>query len=86
MLLSVVKAAQLIIALKKLCKVMILTPAITDLQHKIGSQVHYHLGICMSFTAHTWYGGHFISACRVWRVRAEIQVSKKEFYTRIHLN
>lgn len=79
MLLSVVKAAQPIIALKKLCKVMILTPAITDLQHNIGSQVHYRLGIGMSFTAYTWYGGHFISACGVWRVRIGIQVLKESF-------
>ena len=48
MLLSVVKAAQLIIAPEKLCKVTILALAITYLQHNIGSHRHHHLGICMS--------------------------------------
>ena len=35
-----------------------------------------------------WCDGHstIISTCRVWGVRVEIQASKKEFHTHIHLN
>ena len=41
-----------------------------------------------SFAAHPWCDGRFtsISASEVWGARAEIQVSKKEFYTHIHLD
>ena len=37
---------------------------------------------------HFWRDGHFISisACEVYGVRVEIQISMREFQTHIHLN
>ena len=39
-------------------------------------------------TTYSWCDGHSISisACRVWRVKAEVQVFKREIYTHIHLD
>ena len=38
-------------------------------------------------TAHLWCDGYStnISACKVWGTRGEVQVSRREFYTHIHL-
>ena len=38
-------------------------------------------------TAHPWRNGYSTStnACGVWKLRIEVQVSKREFYTHIHL-
>ena len=37
---------------------------------------------------HPWCDGHSrsISACRVWEVRAGVQVSRRELHTYIHLD
>ena len=39
-------------------------------------------------TAHPWCNGHStsISVCKVWGVNVVAQVSKKEFYTHIHVD
>ena len=41
-----------------------------------------------SLTAHPWCSGHStsINTCGVRRVRAEVQVSRREFHTLINLN
>ena len=42
----------------------------------------------LNTTAHTWCDGHTtsISTCRVWGVRAGVQVSRRKFHTHIHLD
>ena len=39
-------------------------------------------------TAHLWCNGHStsINACRVWGVKAGVQVFRREFHTYIHLD
>ena len=39
-------------------------------------------------TTHPWCGDHSISisVCRVWKAKVEIQVSKRELHTHIHLD
>ena len=46
------------------------------------------IGLRNNTTAHLWCGGHStnINTCRMWGVRAEIQVFKSEFHTHIHLD
>ena len=41
-----------------------------------------------NITAYSWYGNHFtsITAYGVLGVRVEVQVSKREFHTHIHLD
>ena len=43
---------------------------------------------CGSTTAHPWCRGYStsINTCGVWGVRAEVQVSRRELHTHIHLN
>ena len=45
-------------------------------------------GYIYDTTAHNWYDDHFtsISTCEVWRVRVEVQISRKKFHIHIHLN
>ena len=42
----------------------------------------------VSTPAYFWCGGHSVSinTCGVWGVRIEIQVSRREFHTYIHLD
>ena len=39
-------------------------------------------------TAYSWCDSHFtsISVCRIWGIRAGVQVSRKEFHTYIHVD
>ena len=46
----------------------------------------FHIQVCC-ITAHHWGDGYFISisVCGVWEIKTEIQVSRRELHTQIHL-
>ena len=52
------------------------------------SKKYYFKNRLLKTTAHPWCGGHFtsINACKVWGVRVEVQVSRREFHIHIHLD
>ena len=55
---------------------------LTSKPNKSKIKIHYNNIV------HSWQNGHFtsISACRMWGVRAEIQVFKRKLYIHIHLD
>ena len=64
----------------------------TNLFKLYADQIYIYIYIYISLktkvtTAHHWCDGHStsINACGMWRVRAGVQVSKRELHTHIHL-